>query len=306
MHVAVFADIEGAFGIWRMRQCRSGTAEWQYGRRCLTADVNQVIAGAFDAGAGQVTVKDTHDTGFNCLVNRLDPRARYIGGHYTRPSFFGDLSRYDLVLYVAIHAASGTPDAFFPHTHYGIFAELRINERPVCEMDIYGAYLGEWNLPIGLVSGEDIAVVQALRVLPWARSVVVDKAKQTYTAGSQSIRYLSEGRNQLRQAAKSAVLAVDSMQPLKLDGPLDFEAEFRTHELADKFNTWNFAQDGKVVAWRSDNIIDGFDNLNRLVFFPKKIYPVRQLTLMLMRYFFRIKHTYFAPASNAEGAVVMD
>ena len=51
MQVAVFADLEGAFGIWRMRQCRSGTAEWQYGRQCLTADVNQVIAGAFDAGA---------------------------------------------------------------------------------------------------------------------------------------------------------------------------------------------------------------------------------------------------------------
>ena len=48
MHVAVFADIEGAFGIWRMRQCRTGIAEWQYGRRCLTDDVNQVIAGAFN------------------------------------------------------------------------------------------------------------------------------------------------------------------------------------------------------------------------------------------------------------------
>jgi hypothetical protein len=28
--------------------------------------------------------------------------------------------------------------------------------------------------------------------------------------------------------------------------------------------------------------------------------------LMLMRQFFRIKHTYFAPAPNAEGAVVLD
>lgn len=269
MHVAVFADIEGAFGIWRMRQCRSGTAEWQYGRRCLTADVNQVIAGAFDAGARQVTVKDTHETGFNCLINRLDQRAHYIGGHYNQSTFFGDLSRYDLVLYVAIHAASGTPDAFFPHTHYGIFSELRINRRPVCEMDIYGAYLGEWDLPIGLVSGEAIAVEQALKVLPWARSVVVSKAKHTYTAGSQSIRYLTEGRNQLREAALSAVHGAESMKPLKLEGPLDFEAEFRSQKLADKFNTWNFEQDGRVVAWISENIIDGFDSLNKLEDFSK-------------------------------------
>ena len=72
MHVTIFADIEGAFGIWRMRQCRTGTREWQYGRECLTADVNHIILGAFDGGADRVPVKDTHDTGFNCLKKKLD------------------------------------------------------------------------------------------------------------------------------------------------------------------------------------------------------------------------------------------
>jgi D-amino peptidase len=306
MHVAVFADIEGAFGIWRMRQCRSGTAEWQYGRQCLTADVNQVIAGAFDAGASKVTVKDTHETGFNCLINKLDQRVHYIGGHYTRPPFFGDLSRYDLVLYVAVHAASGTPGAFFPHTHYGIFSELRINHKPVCEMDIYGAYMGEWDLPIGFVSGEDIAVQQALEVLPWAKSVVVDKNKETYTSGDESARYLSEGRQKLRRAATSAVKEAERMKPLKLTGPLYFEAEFRNQKLADKYNTWNFKQSGNVVSWQSDNIIDGFDNLNKLVFFPKKIYPVNGIMLMLARTFYGTKHNHFAPTPNAEGAVTME
>lgn len=306
MHVAVFADLEGAFGIWRMRQCRSGTAEWQYGRQCLTADVNQVITGAFDGGARKVTVKDTHDTGFNCLINTLDQRADYIGGHYTRPTFFGDLSRYDLVLYVAIHAASGTPEAFFPHTHYGIFSELRINNKPVCEMDIYGAYLGEWDLPVGFVSGEEIAVQQALMVLPWAESVVVDKKKKTYTSGSQSIHYLSEGRKKLRQTAQSAVQEADRMKPLKLNGPLHFEAEFRNQNLADKYNTWRFQQNGKVVSWEAVNILDGFDNLNKLVFFPRKIYPVKGIMLTLARRYHCIKHSYFAPTPNAEGAVTMD
>ena len=91
MHVLVFADIEGSFGIWRMRQCRTGTAEWQYGRECLTEDVNSVVRGAFQAGAEKVTVKDTHATGFNCLPKKLDRRVRYIGGHYSKPSFFGDI-----------------------------------------------------------------------------------------------------------------------------------------------------------------------------------------------------------------------
>ena len=87
MHVAVFADIEGSFGIWRMRQCRMGTREWQYGRSCLTDDVNHVIHGAFDGGAERVTVKDIHESGFNCLVDKLDRRAQYVGCLlYTSPS----------------------------------------------------------------------------------------------------------------------------------------------------------------------------------------------------------------------------
>lgn len=303
MHVAVFADIEGSFGIWRMRQCRMGTPEWQYGRECLTQDVNYVIAGAFDAGVDAVTVKDTHETGFNCLINRLDERARYVGGHFVTPSLFGRVTDYDLVLYVAIHAASGTPDAFFPHTHSGIFSEVRVNGKPACEMDIYGAYLGEFGVPIGFVSGEEIAVKQALDVLPWVRSVVVDKQKQTYTSGEKSLQYLKQGRDKLRRTAAEAVRQATFMKPLVLPGPLHFEAEFRNEALAGRFNTWDFEQHGKLVKWQAKNMIEGMNLFNKLAFFPKRIYPLLRPMVFLMRLFYRTKHTYFPPRPNREDAV---
>jgi D-aminopeptidase len=47
-----------------------------------------------------------------------------VGGYYFAPTLFGRVTDYDLVLYVAIHAASGTPGAFFPHTHSGVFSRL--------------------------------------------------------------------------------------------------------------------------------------------------------------------------------------
>ncbi len=303
MHVGVFADIEGSFGIWRMRQCRMGTREWQYGRACLTEDVNHVIQGAFDGGAGRVTVKDTHETGFNCLIDKLDKRAKYVGGHFTGPSLFGKISDYDLILYVAIHAASGTEGAFFPHTHYGVFAEVKLNGKPVCEMDIYCAYLGELGAPVGFVSGEDIAVRQALQALPWAKSVVVDKRKETYTSGQTSLEYLIEGRNELREKAAMAVREASGMKLLLLPGPLHFEATFRNIDLANRFNTWGFKQSEAMVEWDADNMIEGFDKLNKLTFFSKNAYPFRRPMSFLMRTYFRIKTTYFAPEPNPEGAV---
>jgi D-amino peptidase len=302
MHVAIFADLEGSFGIWRMRQCHTGTAEWQYGRYCLTEDVNHVIQGAFEGGARKVTVKDTHDSGFNCIVKKLDKRAKYIGGHFMRPTLFGQVSNYDLILYVAIHAASGTADAFFPHTHLGIFSELKLNGRPACEMDIYGGYLGEFGLAIGFVSGEDIAVRQALDALPWTKSVVVDKRKERYVSGRAGERYLAEGRENLKKTAAEAVRAAADMKPLRFNGPLHFEGTFRNEKLAQRFNTWRFNRSGPTVEWQAQNMLEGFDKLNKLTFFSKKYYAVRGPMIFLLRNFNRLKHTYFAPKPNPEGA----
>ena len=303
MHVGIFADIEGSFGIWRMRQCRMGTREWQYGRACLTEDVNSVIRGAYDGGADTITVKDTHEIGFNCLIDRLDPRARYRGGHFITPSFYGDIHDLDLILYVAIHAASGTEGAFFPHTHYGVFSEVRLNNKPVCEMDIYGAYLGEFGIPIGFVSGEDSAVQQALQALPWAESVIVDKRKEAYTSGEKSLRYLAEGRERLRRAAAQSVRNASRMKPLILSGPLHFEAVFRDAQLAKRYNTWSFKQSGSTVEWDAGNMIEGFEMLNKLTFFPRKIYPFRRPLAFCMRGYFRIKNTWCAPRPDPGEAV---
>ncbi len=305
MHIAVFADIEGSFGIWRMRQCRMGTAEWQYGRHCLTEDINQVVKGAFDAGADQVTVKDTHEIGFNCLINKLDPRVKYVGGHFIKPTFYGDIEQYDMVLYVAIHAASGTENAFFPHTHYGVFSEMRLNGKPVCEMDIYGAYLGEFGIPVGFVSGEDIAIEQALLAMPWAKSVAVDKRKEAYTSGEKSRIYLQEGRQKLRETAALAVHEIKDMKPLVTPGPLHFEAEFRSLDLANRFNTWGFKQKERTVAWDAENMLEGFEKLNKLTFFSKRIYPVRRPMSFFTRGYYRLKNTYFSPKPNDEEAVTL-
>jgi D-amino peptidase len=215
------------------------------------------------------------------------------------------VSDYDLLLYVAIHAASGTEGAFFPHTHYGVFSEVSLNGKRACEMDIYGAYLGEYGVPIGFVSGEDIAVMQALEVLPWAKSVVVDKGREAYMSGEKSLIYLKEGRKALRETAALAVGEASLMRPLIVPGPLHFEATFRDQKLANRFNTWQFKQRGDTVQWDAENMIEGFEKFNKLTFFPKRVYPFRRPMTFLMRQFFRLKNTYFAPKPNSEGAVFL-
>ena len=47
---------------------------------------------------------------------------------------------------------------------------------------------------------------------------------------------------------------------------------------------------------------EGFEKLNKLTFFPKRIYPFRGLITMMMRKYFGIKNRYFAPQPNSEDA----
>ena len=303
MHVAVFADMEGSFGIWRKSQCRRGKPEWQYGRECLTADVNRVIRGAFDGGAETVTVKDTHDTGFNCIRKKLDPRARYNGGPYVKPTIFGYISGFDLILYVAIHAASGTEDAFFPHTHFGEFSELKLNGKPLCEMELYGGCFGELGIPVGFASGEEIAVKQAVYAMPWLKTVSVEKRKEAYAAGKTSADYLNAGRRRLQEQAAAAVRNAPKMKPLVYRGPLHFEAVFASEEKAARYNTWGLERHGARIQWESKTMLDGFDVINKLSWFPKKFYPILPLGLFLFRRYYYFKNNYFPPTINSEGAV---
>jgi D-amino peptidase len=302
MHVAVFADMEGSFGIWRKSQCRHGRPEWQYGRECLTADVNSVIRGAFNGGADKVTVKDTHDTGFNCIRSKIDKRAKYNGGPYLKPTIFGNITGFDLVLYVGIHAASGTAGAFFPHTHFGEFSELRLNGKPICEMELYGGFFGEMGIPVGFASGEDIAVNQAKEAMPWLRTVNVDKNKESCTAGEKSTAYLSNGRRLLYDQASEAVCMASSMKPLIYEAPLYFEAIFASDGKAARYNTWGLDRDGAVIRWESPTMTHAFDTINKLSWFPRKRYPYLPLVLFAFRRYFYIKNNLFPPRINSEGA----
>ena len=115
MKIFIVADIEGAVGISKRSQCYFMKPDFQYGRRCLTDDVNAVVKGAIEAGADGIVVRDTHETGENIIRENLPPGVEYIGGQPDRPfPILGDPSGADLVFLVASHARSGSPGGFFP------------------------------------------------------------------------------------------------------------------------------------------------------------------------------------------------
>ena len=76
LKVYISADMEGIGGVstWEVQASAKGR-EYEQFRRLITLEVNAAIAGAFDAGATEVLVSDSHGDAQNIDVELLDSRA---------------------------------------------------------------------------------------------------------------------------------------------------------------------------------------------------------------------------------------
>ena len=86
MRVLISVDIEGVAGVFHPEQTRPGNGEYERARGWMTQEANAAIAGAFDAGASDVLVNDSHGHFRNMPADLLDPRARVVQG---KPRYLG-------------------------------------------------------------------------------------------------------------------------------------------------------------------------------------------------------------------------
>lgn len=265
MKIFIVADIEGAVGISKRSQCYFMKPDFQYGRQCLTDDVNAVVKGAIEAGADSIVVRDTHETGRNIIVENLHPGVEYIGDQLARPfPILGDPSGTDLVFLVASHARSGSPGGFFAHTFFGGFSEVRINGNPIGEAFIYAATLSEWGIPIGFNSGDTHAIHESLLIMPWLKTVEAPKEEEYYSVPEAEER-ISELRERLRAGALEAVKGIAEMNCLDLQPDSFWEVDIKKIELAEKMNVVGASLAGGTLRWRAGTYLEGFDTFFRLV-----------------------------------------
>ena len=265
MKIFIVADIEGAVGISKRSQCYFMKPDFQYGRRCLTEDVNSIVKGAFQAGADRIIVRDTHEMGQNIISENLHPGVEYIGGQPAQPfPILGDPRGADLVFLVASHARSGSPGGFFPHTFFGGFSEVRINGNPVGEAFIYAATLSEWGIPIAFNSGDRHTLHESLSIMPWIKTVEAPKEEEVYAGSGGEGRILAL-RERLRSTAFRAVKESDRMKCLKLPPGSFWEVDLKNRALAEKVKASGTLLTGNTLSWQSITYLEGFDTFFRLV-----------------------------------------
>ena len=225
MRIYISADMEGVTGVTHSQDVIPGRSQYERFRGLLTADVNAAIEGAAQAGAAEFLVNEAHDGMRNILLEDLDPRAEVIVGQRKPYSMMEGFEDADLVFFVGYHARAGT-EGVLSHTFGSptVVTGVWLNGEPCSEARMNATLAGLESIPVGLVTGDDLACAEAEGLYAGVQTARVKIAIDRYTARCLSRQAAHE---RIREAALRATGKGD-LTPYAPEPPYSFTIEFAT------------------------------------------------------------------------------
>jgi D-amino peptidase len=262
-HILILADIEGSSGCGSYRASSFLTRSWARACDAMSRDVDAVVGRLFASGIDTVTVKDFHRSAFNLLPERIDPRARIVCGYRQGPvPGVGDPGDANAVLMIGMHAAAGTA-GFLPHTLTSRLASLRVNGRPMAEVELFAAALAPCGIAPIFFSGCPVACAQARERIGGIHTFAINKDLAPEDLDVHT------WRRELAQAA-AASLSNNHVDPYCPEGPFQAEITIRdgAAAAAKMADPWGFKRTGNRIFIHTDDIHDLYRGLIRLCYLP--------------------------------------
>src|SRR2546421_1527173 len=159
--------MEGISGVTDPEDVLPNGSEYQTCRGYMTGDANAAILGAYDAGATEVLVNDSHWIMRNLLLEQLDPRARVIKGFHRPMCMVHGLDEsFDAAVFVGYHSCAGTEGGVLNHTLLGKEVQnLLLNGEPIGETRLNALMAGHYGVPVAFVAGDTAVCAEARSVL---------------------------------------------------------------------------------------------------------------------------------------------
>lgn len=224
MRAYISIDMEGVAGVATLDQAYRGGSGYPAAQRFMTGEANAAIAGAFDGGAEEVLINDSHGTMDNLLLDQLDERATVLFG---RPKaqcmMHGLTAEYDVALFVGYHAPAASPGVL-AHSFAFCFERFLLNGQVASEAEVNALQAAALGVPIGLVTGDDVIGAIAEQQFKGVETVAVKKA-EGYTATAS--KHPARAQAEIRAAAARAVAKAHSLAPVTLPDTLTLRTELQ-------------------------------------------------------------------------------
>lgn len=228
MKIYISADMEGVVGVVTNEQLGPTGFEYQRFREFMTEEVNAAINGALAGGATQIVVSDSHGNGQNLLIEKLN-RDVLVVRSWPRPLMMmqGIDSTFAGAIFIGYHSGTTNMGGVRAHTISSArLADVRLNELSMSEAGINAAIAGHFNVPIIMVSGDDVVVKETTALLGDIEGAVVKWANGFHSATTIT----PEASYQLiREKAMKAVRRIKEFKPYKISYPVKLDVRFKNY-----------------------------------------------------------------------------
>lgn len=230
--VYISVDLEGIAGVVANSQTSPTGQNYEWARKLMLAETNAAIDGAFQGGASEVLVNDSHGPQTNLRADELDRRAQLVTGQPKPLGMTQGLdSSFDAAIYIGYHAPGSTANAVHGHTFSSALKTVKLNGKEVGEYGLNAMVAGYWGVPVVFISGDRAAIEMARDFIPGVDGLIVKEGIGFYAARTM---HPLEAREQITVGVRAALVKRIVRQPLKLALPITLEIELDELSHADQ------------------------------------------------------------------------
>ena len=254
LKVFISVDMEGISGVVTSEECSSSGPDYGYFRRLMSHEANAAVLGAFDAGATEVVVRDSHGSARNILPDLLDPRARLLRDWSGSPMGMmeGIDETFDAVVFIGYHARAGTADAIIDHTSSGNVVDFAINGTSLPEAGYNALMASHFGVPVVFLAGDEAVIAQVEELFG---NVGTFATKGGIGAASLGL-HPEAAREGIRAGVADALRNRDRFSPFTMSKPYTLVLKLKTE--ASVYNGSFFPGAERTGDWEltftSDNI----------------------------------------------------
>jgi len=232
--IYISIDIEGLPGIVSTTMVSPDRTQFKRGSDIMTRVVNEVVNALKDYDVSRIVVADSH--GYMTNIDYLQiPRGVTLIQGYPRPfsMVYGIDESFNAAMFIGYHAGAGTIHGFLDHTYSGrVIHEVIVNGVKASEYLINALYIGEKNVPVILVAGDEHLREEVLNHTPWCVFVDLKKGVSRYAAQYDSFEEVAEKLKRGIQVALNR-LKRGEVKPFTMSKPFNVIVRVRDPLIAD-------------------------------------------------------------------------
>ena len=265
MKAYISVDMEGISGVVHGDHTGRDGQDYELARRLMTLEANAAIEGAFEGGADEIVVNDSHGTQRNLLPELLDPRAQLITGSPKQLSMMAGIDdSFDAALSIGYHARAGS-QGILDHTIAGrVVYDYRINGESSGELGINAGLAAHFGVPIVLVSGDKTATVQATDLIPEVEVATVKEPLTRYAAKNLSP---TTAQALIRRQSRLAVERREEIAPVRYEMPVTMVIQFTNSAMADVAELVPGVErpDARTASFTSRDYVEAFHCMRAII-----------------------------------------